>query len=83
MLNDIYLEGQKGPVKLIGGIMETTKKTNGLTLLRDTRGLSTVEYVIILALIAVAGIGLWTKFGTTVKNKITDSDKKMGDMKVE
>jgi len=42
-------------------------------LLRDTRGLSTVEYVIILVLIAVLAIGTWRTFGSSVKKKITDS----------
>jgi Flp pilus assembly pilin Flp len=40
---------------------------------RDERGLSTVEYIIILVLIAVAGIGLWSKFGKAITSKITDS----------
>ena len=44
-----------------------------LTLLRDTRGLSTVEYVIILVLIAVLAIGTWRTFGNSVKKQITDS----------
>ena len=38
---------------------------------RDERGLSTVEYIIILVLIAVAGIGLWRAFGDTVSEKIS------------
>lgn len=36
----------------------------------DERGLSTVEYVIILVLVAVGGIGLWTQFGTSIGTKI-------------
>jgi Flp pilus assembly pilin Flp len=36
----------------------------------DERGLSTVEYIIILLLIAVAGIGLWRAFGNSVAAKI-------------
>ena len=39
------------------------------SLLADTRGLSTVEYVILLCLIAVVGFGIWQKFGNTVKMK--------------
>ncbi|HKO48579.1 MAG TPA: hypothetical protein VJV79_12695 [Polyangiaceae bacterium] len=41
-----------------------------LSLLRDTRGLSTVEYVIILVLIAFLAIGTWRQFGTTVQGKV-------------
>jgi Flp pilus assembly pilin Flp len=40
---------------------------------RDEKGLSTVEYIIILVLIAVAGIGLWRAFGDTVAGKISDA----------
>jgi Flp pilus assembly pilin Flp len=47
------------------------------TLLRDTRGLSTVEYVIILALIAVGGISFWQTFGGNVTQKITESSGKV------
>ena len=41
--------------------------------LKDERGLSTVEYIIILLLIAVAGIGLWRAFGDSVAAKISDA----------
>ena len=43
------------------------------SLLADTRGLSTVEYVIILVLIAVVGILAWSNFGDAVKAKIDTS----------
>jgi Flp pilus assembly pilin Flp len=43
--------------------------------LRNTRGLSTVEYVIILVLVAVMAIGTWKKFGGTVVGKVSDSTK--------
>lgn len=39
-------------------------------LLGDTRGLSTVEYVIILVLIAGVAVGTWKTFGKTVIDKI-------------
>lgn len=41
---------------------------------RDERGLSTVEYTILLVLIAVVGIKLWSDFGETLKSKITGAD---------
>lgn len=51
-------------------------------LLRDDRGLSTVEYVILLVLIAVAGITVWDSFGDTVMGKVRSADEsfeKLGD----
>jgi Flp pilus assembly pilin Flp len=48
----------------------TMMKTRRIrSLLADTRGLSTVEYIIILCLIAVVGFAIWQKFGNTVKTK--------------
>ena len=43
-------------------------------LLSDERGLSTVEYIIILCLIAVVGFAIWKKFGETVKGKVQGAD---------
>jgi Flp pilus assembly pilin Flp len=43
---------------------------SGRALFRDERGLSTVEYVIILVLIAVLGIGVWRTFGEKLRAKI-------------
>jgi len=39
-------------------------------LVRDEEGLSTVEYIIILVLIAVLGIVAWRSFGSAVKEKV-------------
>jgi Flp pilus assembly pilin Flp len=49
----------------------------------DDRGLSTVEYVIILVLIAVACIGVWQKFGATIQTKIQDSNDRLNDLSTE
>jgi Flp pilus assembly pilin Flp len=49
-------------------------------LMHDDRGLSTVEYVIILVLIAVLGIVSWNKFGGTVKEKIDESNNSVEHM---
>jgi Flp pilus assembly pilin Flp len=46
------------------------QKKNGKPFTRDERGLSTVEYIIILVLIAAAAIGLWTTFGKTIQAKL-------------
>lgn len=49
----------------------------------DDRGLSTVEYVIILVLIAAGAIGTWQTFGGKVKQKITDSNTEMDKVSVQ
>ena len=46
----------------------------------DDRGLSTVEYVIILVLIAVAAINIWSHFGKTIMAKVGDSDSQITTM---
>jgi Flp pilus assembly pilin Flp len=56
---------------------------------RDQRGLSTVEYVIILVLIAAVCVATWTAFGgklkgwlakgeSTIDNDITNADLSVG-----
>jgi Flp pilus assembly pilin Flp len=40
---------------------------------RDEAGLSTVEYVILLALVAVVSIGTWQAFGERIETAITDA----------
>ena len=52
----------------------------GSGIARDERGLSTVEYIIILVLIAVAGIGLWRAFGETVSDKISNATGEVGGL---
>lgn len=50
------------------------------TLLSDTRGLSTVEYIIILCLIAIACFGIWLQFGATVRDRIAEADGTLNTM---
>ena len=50
---------------------------NPNALLRDTRGLSTVEYIILLVLVAIVGIGAWSAFGTKIKDKIMGSTNRV------
>ena len=40
------------------------------SLVKDEEGLSTVEYIIILILIAVIAIVAWQSFGSAVKSKV-------------
>ena len=49
----------------------TVRRTSFMS---DERGLSTVEYVIILVLIAAAAIGLWKTFGETVQGKLIEAE---------
>jgi Flp pilus assembly pilin Flp len=51
---------------------QTNNQTNSQRkLARNEKGLSTVEYIIILVLIAVAGISLWQEFGDVLTEKIS------------
>ena len=49
------------------------------SLTRDERGLSTVEYVILLVLIAAGSVGLWLSLGKKVHKQIGDADAAIGD----
>ncbi len=49
--------------------MSQSLHTRGCGLLEDQHGLSTVEYIIILVLIAVIGIAAWKNFGEAVEFK--------------
>jgi len=55
-------------------------KKNLRTLANDTAGLSTVEYVIILILIAVVGITAWRTFGNTVVTKINSGNSQVSGL---
>ena len=56
------------------------KKNNVRALIKDTEGLSTVEYVIILILIAVVGITAWRTFGNTVVSKINSGNSQVSGL---
>ena len=43
-------------------------------LLRDERGMSTIEYVILLAVIVVGAVSLWTSIGTKFKSSLSSAD---------
>lgn len=55
----------------------------GVSLARDERGLSTVEYVIILVLIAAAAISLWVTMGTKLRAKIDASNTELDSVTIE
>ncbi len=50
--------------------LSTPKSRRVREVLADTQGLSTVEYVIILCLIAVVCFAVWQRFGNMIKGKI-------------
>ncbi|MBK8169929.1 MAG: hypothetical protein IPK60_06255 [Sandaracinaceae bacterium] len=53
---------------------------NKKSLTRDQRGLTTVEYIIVLVLIAVTGFAIWRTFGSMVKQKVTGSNTTLDQM---
>ena len=57
--------------------MNILNKIRALSLVRDTRGLSTVEYVILIVLIAAVAIGVWGEFGGLVKDQLSESKQEM------
>jgi Flp pilus assembly pilin Flp len=58
----------------------TKKRRKKLSLIQDKRGLTTVEYIIILCLIAVVGFGVWKKFGEKVKEKVGGSTDQVEEL---
>ena len=48
--------------------------------LLDDRGLTSVEYLMILCLIAIVCFAIWKKFGQTVATKLRDSNTTMGTL---
>ncbi len=49
------------------------ERTQRRSLSSDQEGLSTVEYIIILVLIAVLAITVWRQFGQAVETNVRDS----------
>jgi len=47
----------------------------------DQRGLSTVEYVLLLVLIAAGSIAAWQKFGSALITNVNDQTKSMQGLK--
>ncbi|MFK8002621.1 MAG: hypothetical protein AB8H86_23730 [Polyangiales bacterium] len=50
------------------------------SLRKDDQGLTTVEYIIILALIAIAAIAAWTTFGSSIQTQATGSAGTIGGL---
>ena len=50
------------------------------SLRNDQHGLTTVEYIIVLGLIAVVGIPAWQKFGETLIGEVEAADGYISDV---
>lgn len=50
------------------------------SLLSDQRGLTTVEYIIVLGLVAIVGIAAWQQFGETLTGEIEAADGYISDV---
>ncbi len=61
-------------------IIEQTVNMETKSLIRDKRGLSTVEYVIILILVAVFCISVWETFGTNLQTQIQGGADAISDL---
>lgn len=44
----------------------------------DTRGLTTVEYAIVLCLVAVVSVSMWSTFGQTINDNLTNANELIG-----
>ena len=53
---------------------------NRPNLVSDKKGLTTVEYIIVLGLIAVVGIAAWQKFGETLTGEVEAADGYIADV---
>ena len=51
----------------------SASKVSPASVFHDTRGLTTVEYVIVLAMIAVLAVGLWKSFGQNISQYLSKS----------
>lgn len=58
----------------------TNEKGRSSSLWRDRRGLTTVEYIIVLGLIAVVGIAAWQQFGETLTGEIQAAEGYIADV---
>ena len=73
---------KKKEMKENGLVTENSNSNDGSrkSLRKCNKGLSTVEYIILLILIAVGGIGIWSQFGETVVTRTTQADDAVMNM---
>jgi len=59
---------------------ELKKRENNKELLKDQKGLSTIEYIILLVVIVVAGISLWQELGGLVTDRLGNAKTAVGTL---
>jgi Flp pilus assembly pilin Flp len=78
-VEDLGGQHRSGKEKKMQNIMNRIRRAFGKgALVTDQRGLSSVEYVVLLVLVVAAAIGLWVKFGGQVTQKLGDVNSEMG-----
>lgn len=55
------------------------QRAAGTSILRDERGLSTVEYVVLLVLICAGCVALWNTFGGDVRDRLDSASGEFRD----
>jgi Flp pilus assembly pilin Flp len=55
------------------------RKQHRRSLVRDQRGLSTVEYTVLLVLIVACAVGMWNRLGGQVTERITGASDQLDD----
>ena len=50
---------------------------------RNNRGQGMIEYILIVALVVVAGIGVWKAFGKSIRDLVNSSRAAITDAKPE
>jgi Flp pilus assembly pilin Flp len=60
-------------------LKQSTPTAHSVSLLHDDRGLTTVEYVILLVVIAIMSVAGWHKFGSGINTRLTDSQNRFDD----
>jgi len=66
-----------------GTIGQVRRRDRIEALLADEAGLTTVEYIIVLCLIAVVGFAIWKQFGQTVEYKAKGATNVVSDLPTE
>lgn len=55
----------------------SSRRVAAPSLFRDERGLSTVEYVILLAVIVVGAVSIWNQIGGKFKASLGNADQEL------
>jgi Flp pilus assembly pilin Flp len=61
-------------------LQKTEPVRKRLSLLRDQRGAGFSEYLVLVAIIVIAGIAIWNAFQNSVENKVTNTREQLEGM---